>query len=452
MRNEFSWQPSMEVRTREIESLTRDKTMNWIDKSRSEGLSNADIYLLLALASARYVDHHGPLIGHGTFNGGPLLRASSLLSSDFQDLALLQTAVYVTDLLADPRYGPYLLMEMEPVTETTEEESQQAFLHDIESGNTVLLSEHRLVGLLRHQNSDLRWLLTQVALRQYPENEHRLLIVHRAIQFLDDLSGWAYAEPIFRPAVQYLASRPDTTLFNRIKERMLTWPEEGMVSEHEVTDVVQRLIEVPYGEEPDLIDELIRQGIKGRTLYEAIALSSSEMLRRSQFDAHAVTGVHCTLDLMRGKDVPSDLRTLAGHLALSSQRSRRQKVSRQNWREPLHVSGTRVTLTELKNIVSNDDGGQLSAQAAGNYLLSGGSPRELARTLMEVALTTSGPFDAIHNVKMIWGLLQETEYSQLGQQSWRHLSGGARVIAETAATERPAGKAILSLWKPMKSM
>lgn len=281
---------------------------------------------------------------------------------------LLQTSLYVVDLLSNANYGPYLMMSMAPVDEDTFERSEQAFLADFESGKNVLLSEHRLVGLLRHKGRDIRWLLTEADLRQYPDNEHRLLIVLRAIQFLDDVNGWVQAEPILRAAVQYLASRPDTNLVHTLSTNLLPWPAEEEVSQEQVLAALGRLIDAPFGNEPEIIRDMVKDGASGRTLYESIALASSEMLRRSRFDAHAVTGIHCSLDLLWDKEVPAALRTLAGHIALSSQRSRRQKLIRSEWREYMEVIGIQITLTEVEDIIQQDNEGLLSAQSAGSVL------------------------------------------------------------------------------------
>ncbi len=139
-----------------------------------------------------------------------MLRAATILTRRFRNLALLQTAAYVVDLLHQPNYGPYLLMDMRPIAESTVEASRAELRMSIESGEQPLLAEHRLVGLLKVDSPrQVRQLLIEAALRQFHENEHRLLIVHRASQLMDDTDGWTWAEPLFRAAVQYLASRPD---------------------------------------------------------------------------------------------------------------------------------------------------------------------------------------------------------------------------------------------------
>jgi hypothetical protein len=79
-------------------------------------------------------------------------------------------------------------------------------------------------------------------------------------------------------------------------------------------------------------------------------------------------------------------------------------------------------------------------------LLAGADARGITRTLMEVALTNSGPFEAIHNVKMLWGQLLETQRSGFPDLAWRHLAAGARVVAETTTEGRINAEPILSMW------
>lgn len=447
MHQTYPWNPKTLERLCEIEDLSPHSILPWIRAMRSGGLSDGAIHRLLALASARSIDHHGPFIGHGTFNGGPVLRASSILSPHFKDLALLQTAVYVVELFEHPNYGPYRLMAMKPVMEETLDQSKRAWIEDVESGQRPLQSEHRVVGLFKAMGSQIRWLLTEAALRQYPENEHRLLMVHRACQLLDDTDGWSEAEPLLRAAVQYLASRPNTQFISEKLSLLPHWPEAGKADATLVARAIEQLTEVEYGQEVDVLLDLIASGASGATLHEAIALTSSDWLRRTRFDAHAVTGVHCALDLLSDKETPATLRALAGTLALSSSRARRQKENRDAWRTPLPVEGQPLHLNEVRTIVLSDHEGLQAAQAAGNFVRSGGDAVSLARSLMEIALTTSGPFDAIHNVKMLWGLLLETQRSTLPQQAWVHLAAGARVVAETAAAEKEKAAPILAQWK-----
>ena len=450
MHQEYQWSTDWDRAIKSVEDLDRANITSWLDAQRPKGPGYT--HLTLALASARYIDHHGPYLGHGTFNGGPILRGSSILDPAYQDLALLQTATYVVDLLHNPNYGPYLLLEMAPVSEPTLEASRQAFLESLAAGDQVLLAEHRLIGLLRQSGSEVAPLLTYAGLVQYTENEHRILIIHRSLQLLEDTNGWAVAEPILRAAVQYLASRPGVVV-----PKAPHWPDGslGLIQSHDPVDrntvmnAVESLIEAPFGTEPDRIRDFIVQKINPATLYEAINIAASEILCRTQFDAHAVTGVHCIMDLLQDPNTGLDTRNLAWLSGLSGSRIRRQKAGRSEWRTPLPVSTHRDTLDALAEILRHDADGLHAMQAAATYLVNGGDPTALTRVLMEVALTTAGPFDAIHNVKMLWGQLLETRRSRLPQESWRHLAAGARVVAQTAAVEHHHAEPILEMWAQM---
>lgn len=440
MHREYPWPEPMDSNLRRIEQLEVSDVGRWIHAQQTDGRDDAAIHLLLALASARYVDHHGPFIGHGTFNGGPMLRAASILTRPFRNLALLQTAVYVIDLLHQPNYGPYVLMDMEPVTDATVEASRSQLLASIESGEEPLKAEHGLVGLLKTDvGAQVQALLTEAALRQFHENEHRLLIVHRAAQLMDDTDGWDWAEPIYRPAVQYLATRPDVRVseFPDMPADIVTCPGDPP----SIESAVEELIQAEYGDEPRLLREKTSLPIA-----DVIALAAAEMLRRSGFDAHAVTGIHCILDLIHNPGISPRVRGLAIEAALIGQRTRRQKEARSTWRitpdpQPLHWA-----LNDLREIVLHDDSGLSAMTAVGSALRAGVDAAVMARTLMEVALTTAGPFEAIHNVKMLWGQLLETRRSHYPALAWRHLAAGARVVAETAAEDRADVEPILCMW------
>jgi hypothetical protein len=312
------------------------------------------------------------------------------------------------------------------------------------------LAEHRLIGLLKQSKSELAPFLTYAGLLQYTENEHRILIIHRSLELLEDTDGWELAEPILRAAVQYLANRPGVLV-----PKAPRWPGVSLGIIHAldpvdgatVMDTAESLIQAPFGTEPDTIRDFIeQQKINPATLYEAIGIAASEILCRSQFDAHAVTGVHCIMDLLQDPNTGLETRNLAWLSGLSGSRIRRQKAMRSKWRTPLSVATHRVTLRALAELLKSDGDGLLAMQAAATYLVNGGDPTALTRVLMEVALTTAGPFDALHNVKMLWGQLQETRRSRLPEESWRHLAAGARVVAQTADEERHQAEPILEMW------
>lgn len=438
MHREYPWPEPMDSDLRRIEQLEMGSAGKWLRAQKADGRTDAAIHLLLALASARYVDHHGPFIGHGTFNGGPMLRAASILTRPFRDLALLQTTAYVIDLLHHPNYGPYLLMDMAPIAEVTVETSCVQLLASIESGEEPLKAEHRLVGLLK-TDANVHALLTEAALRQFHENEHRLLIVHRAAQLMDDTDGWVWAEPIFRSAVQYLATRPDVKI-----PKLQDMPADVAASEGNPTGIesaVEDLIQADYGDEPRLLHDKA-----GLPVTEVISLTGSEMLGRSRFDAHAVTGIHCVLDLLHNPEISPQVRALAIESALLGQRTRRQKEIRSSWRATPQPRPRYRPLGEIREIASHDDSGLFAMEAVGGALLAGVQATDIARTLMEVALVTAGPFEAIHNVKMLWGQLLETRRSHYPQLAWRHLAAGARVVADAAVNNRADADAIISMW------
>ena len=440
MHREFPWPDSMARELEQIEQLEVPGVGEWLHGQHAGGRDDSAIHLVMALASARYVDHHGPFIGHGTFNGGPMLRAASILTRPFRNLALLQTAAYVVDLLHQPNYGPYLLMDMRPITESTVEASRTQLRTSIESGEQPFLAEHRLVGLLKTDSrTEVHRLLIEVALRQFHENEHRLLIVHRAAQLMEDSNGWTWAEPLFRAAVQYLASRPDVrqTEIPPVPLDMAGRP--GHVSR--IESAVEALVQADYGDEPRLL-----RAMTGLPRVEVVALTGAEMLRRSRFDAHAVTGIHCALDLLHDPTVDPHVQALAMEAALLGQRTRRQKERRSTWRSAPQPRPRGRTLDELRDIVANDGSGLTAMDAVAGMLLAGADATDIARTLMEVALTHAGPFEAIHNVKMLWGQLLETQRSRYPELAWRHLTAGARVVAEVAAQDGAGAEPILAMW------
>ncbi len=444
---EYRWPPDVGAELAAVEQLRMEQVGQWISEHEARGDGLERLYLLLALASSRYVDHHGPYIGHGTFNGGPMLRASSILLPTYRNLALRQTVAYVIELIDNPNYGPYLLMDMSPYRPEHPSNPDREFLEALESGNQPLRTEHRLVAMLQDMGVQrVRTILTEAGLRQFRDNEHRLLIVHRAAQFLDDVCGWdSWGEPILRPSIQYLATAPKPALLNpgALSHVQAT---QGLANVDVVAKAVDRLISVPYGDEPEILREMAQRQISGINLYEAVSLTGSRLLAQSGFDAHAVTGIHCVLDILKSSEDPR-LVGLAWSVALSGQRTRRQKERRNDWRRLPDADATVENLDDFVHVIRNDPSGLRAFARTAGALQSGTSAQMVARTLMEVSLTTSDPFTAIHNVKMIWGQLIETQRSECSELAWMHLAAGAVAVAQSVAENATQPIPVVDLWK-----
>jgi len=143
----LSLDPPMEEWTRRMADTAPSAVGALGEAARGAGLSDGELYLLLALTSARFVSHQGPLVGHGTFNGGPMWRAHALLTEPYRELAWLHTAVYVADLLRHPNYGPFVMLQMEPLDDSASPSAAAgALAAAVESNHQALAAEHRLVG------------------------------------------------------------------------------------------------------------------------------------------------------------------------------------------------------------------------------------------------------------------------------------------------------------------
>ncbi|NMP21317.1 hypothetical protein [Sulfobacillus harzensis] len=447
MMEAYPWPTLLDEAMKKLEATPLGALGDWIKNERGPQDSHANLYLLLALASARWVDHHGPYIGHGTFNGAPVRRAASILTPPYQNLALLQTATYVVDLLHHPNYGPYTLMKMDPLQEATPDASQRALMAAIEAGNQPLAAEHRLVGLLKSDSpQSVRLFLLEAALRQFAENEHRLLIIHRAAELLDDTHGWQWAEPVLRPVVQYLASRPGPSLpAETARFEALDLDGQSPPSRGAVEALMDALVNADAGTEPALMWAAAQDAHSASLALEAASLAGAEMLGRSRFDAHAVTGLHAISDLVRDAGLPTRIRALALAVQLTSQRTRRQKAIRHQWHPAASPAPQSISSRQLQEVLLNDPTGRNAWQMAASHLLAGGDPEALARLLIQTALTAAGPFDAIHNVKMVWGQLLETRRSQCPDLAWRHLAAGASAIAVTV--NRDEARPVLEVWR-----
>jgi hypothetical protein len=417
----YRFDPKTELFIHKITQTQPSEANILLHSMKKDGLTNADIYLLLALTAARHIDHHGPYIGHGTLNMAPLIQASQLLDEHHQHLALLQATVYTLDLLANPNYGPYLQVASPGIQRTTAEETLHDFQKAYADGRFQHLAENLFIGLYRQMGQDIRYPLLKMGLSEFAQNEHKLLIVQRTLDLLDISENWQYGETLLRPAIQYNASQPKTTepwqavqsaldRYN-LRHHPLRW--EGDVDPEQVNTLIERLLTCPIGNEPDLLAAEIVEGTNLPTLYEAISQASAIMLlRSSDNEEHIVTGILCILDLLRDENAPTELRISALLISLSSARTRIFKGDPHKRPLPV-ISSPRIFdeteyLETLITLCHNDPIGFQAAAHTSQFIQFGGNLERLAQTLMHLILNTQGPFYAIHAVKMIWGQYNQT--------------------------------------------
>lgn len=463
-----------------------------LDRWAAEGVPQDEMYLTLALASAKWIDHHGPWIGHGTLNMAPMIEAAKLLDARYKRLGLLQATVYVLELFRNQNYGPYLMPATEGVMRATAEETQQDLFERVTNGTYPLLSENLFIGLYRQTGGEVRVPLLQLGLQEYGRNEHKLLIVLRTLDLLDQGDNWKYGENLLRPAVQYLASLPKSAhAWQQVQEAWNThgldalaksFSLDGKVDEAKVADVLERLLACEAGMEADLLARELVQGTNARTLYETIAQSSAVMLMLNPHnEEHIVTGILCTLDMMRDERLPAELRLTALIAALASARTRDSKQVRAAWltvpglagmgegtkgvanelirnsnvnvvacvkadanETHAHLSDTSY-LDLIQHTIENDPTGDTCTQLTAHYITAGRDATKLAQRLMEIVLETQGPFMAIHLVKMIWGQWKETHYST-SPNRWVHLASAARLAARTIEGGRKAAERVVKQW------
>ncbi|HEU4965011.1 MAG TPA: hypothetical protein VFV52_14290 [Bacilli bacterium] len=465
-----------------------------LDELKGDGLSDETIYLLFALASARWIDHHGPYIGHGTLNMGPLIRAAELVDRSHKRLSLLQAAVYVLELLRNPNYGPYLQVQTDGVWHDTVEETQDAMLAHTTPGKFQYRTENLFIGLYRQIGQEVRWPLLRMGLLEYGHNEHKLLIVHRTLQLLDMGDHWNYGETLLRPAVQYLAAPPKYPQAWEIVETALEKYElsspaileqikwESDVDNALASNLLQELFACEAGAEADLTARWLREGVNVPTIAEAIGLLSGLMLIRSHDnEEHIVTGIHCILELVANKQAPQELRLHALLVALQSDRTRSFKSVRGKMRElPFPLFGQEeqstvsrqiqdagnkapdsqeaVSLSAIRSAIEEDETGHRAMSLVARYLRSqadtparSSSVREqesldaLASELIAASLSNDGPFMAIHAAKMIWGQWLLTQNSTHPDR-WLHFGSAASLLARNYQGGIKSAARVLQQW------
>jgi hypothetical protein len=418
------------------------------------GARDEDVILTLALVSARYVDHRGPLVGHGTLNAAPVLRAGRRMAPELRRLAVLQLAFYVHDVIHHPNYGPYLLWRLSADAPSDLAAATADLAAKVESGRACHWAEHLFAGAVaRFGGPALRWTMTRLGLRQFAENEHRLLIVRRADDLMGDCQAWSYAEALWRPAVQYLASAPDTRLAEEVVVNHGDVPTHGRAGPVGLGSLAaaEALVDVDWGQEPAVLAEALRKGITDRDLQAAILLAASQLLLQADTDPHVVTGVHAVVDIMETPEAPDDVARLARLVAFSGLRTRRAKARRADWEAvPRPVSTDREPdASAVRDAIRTDPSGGEAAALARGWTERLGDPAPVFQALTEVAVTAAGPFASIHLVKMLEGLRQAAAWTP---EPWRHAAAGARAVAreldpEDAQRHEPAMAQAIHVWR-----
>ncbi|ARU59986.1 hypothetical protein CBW65_02095 [Tumebacillus avium] len=450
------YEEQLETFLAKIEAGSADDAGRLIAELQADGLSDNGIYLLFALASARWIDHHGPWIGHGTLNMGPMIHASALMDERHKRLAMIQAALYVFDLFHAPNYGPYIQPQMKGVQRATAEETLRDLLKNFEDGTYQNLSENLFVGLYRQTGGDVRDVILRMGIQEYGRNEHKLLIALRTLDLLavDDFAQ--YGETLLRPAVQYLASLPKNSVYwDRVQAAISThgladhpmkW--EGEVDAAYVEVFAAQLIEAEHGTEPDLFGAQLAAGVNLPTLYEALAIASSQILLRSgSYDEHIVTGIHCLLNILRDETVPAELKRPALLISLESSRTRSFKGDREAWLPRPAVAAVQGQsasdmLDAILASIHRDATGLEAASLTGAYLQQGFDLDALTQTLMHESLKVGGPFRALHITKMIWGIWLETKHSTHPSR-WHHLAAASAAIARAYNQREHAQRALL---------
>lgn len=408
--------------------------------------SNLKIITHLSLASAKWVDHSGPLIGHGILNADPILRAMELLPEEHRIIPPLQFAMYVLDLLRNPNHGPYSMQEIKPMKGQSEDETSREFSKAVRSGNMKHTAEKLLAGLHSFSPRHLAEYVLYEGLMQYGENEHRLLLPYHTLKLLERGSNRNYTVTLLRPSIQYLSTSPDISRgvkaeqvskqvdFNAILGKGDAFNQENAY------DITRMLLNSSLGNEMAVIADYSKASSL-QDLYEAVALTSTLLLLNSDLEPHAVTGKHCILSILKDTNLSHRIRKVALLSSLEGPRARRLKSyilkSLDNYlgkTEIVEGAGEDELLVDLEMQIMESRTDQ-AFNSAGLYLRSGYDADKLTGILLSAAFQTEGPLESLHTSKMLVGMRDITLSSRSGMK-WLHLAAGARFVAEMVKRER----------------
>ncbi len=411
----------------------------------------------LALATAKWIDHSGPYIGHGILNADPILRSIGLMNGENKGLPLLQMTMYVTDLLRDQNYGPYVMMGISSISHDSRDETSAEFSKAVRSGSSRYLAEKLLSGLHSVSGKGIREDILYEALMQYGQNEHRLLLPFHTLRLLDRDKSWKNAVAYLRPSVQYLSSNPDTSHGAKAEQlsKLLEFGEimdKGDSFDQESSyDLTRMLLNSVVGNEMTAMVDYSKTSSLA-DYFEAIALSSTILLLNSDLEQHSVTGKHCTLSIMRDRSASERVRKLALLSSMEGPRARRIKAyilkSLDAYMKVPEVPTFKDEEEHLDKIEAEIARGQQESafRLAGSYVRSGFPIDGLARRLLSICFRTEGPFESLHTSKMIVGMRDITVDSK-SDMRWIHLAASARFIAGMVKKEKAAAKKVMEKYR-----
>lgn len=441
-----SFGPETDGILEDIEKTETSESYKLLGRLKKSLRSNVRIITHLALASSKWVDHSGPLVGHGILNADPILRSMDFLPETDRDIPLVQTTMYVLELLRNPNYGPYSMQEIKAIKKDSEDQTQSDFSKAVRSGHMKHTAEKLLAGLITYSPKRTYERLLYEGLVQYGENEHRILLPYHTLKLIERSSNRNYAVPLLRPTVQYLSTCPDVSRgmkaeqmskqvdFNEIVERGDKFDQEN------VYDITRMLLNSALGNEMTVIVEYSKSSSVPE-MYEAIALASTMLLLNSDLEHHSVTGKHCILSILRDEGLHSSIRTMALLSSMEGPRARRLKSylpkSLDNYLKKGfgETEGDEDSLLEKLRSSVMEGKQDASFDIAAEYVRSGHNADRLAGSLISLCFHTEGPFESLHTSKMLVGMRDVTVNSR-SDMKWLHLAAGARFVSEMVKREK----------------
>lgn len=444
-----------------IEGSDPSQSYDLLANLKNLGKSESEIVSLLALSSAKWIDHSGPYIGHGILNANPTLRSIELMAGDDADLPLLQMSMYVSELMRHPNYGPYEMQQIEGIEGDSETETAADLSKAIRSGSSRYMAEKLFTGLYSQAGRSTGEYLLYEALMQYGENEHRLLLPYHTIKLLER-NNWENAVTCLRPTVQYLSANPDISHGVKAEQLSKTVDFGEIISRGDAFDqensydLTRMLLNSVLGNEMIVLADYAKRSTL-QDMYEAIALSSTILLLNSGLEQHSVTGKHCILSMIKDRDLPDRIKKIALLSSLEGPRARRIKAYiLKSLDAYMKVPDIPETASE-EDLLSRLEGEILKGQQenafklSGSYVRSGYSTDRLAKALLSICFRTESPFESLHTSKMLVGMRDVTVSSE-SDMKWIHLAAASRFVAEMVKKEKAASKTAMEYYRKYREI